>query len=378
MVNKPHVLVVDDSFSVRMDLRAALSTAGFMVTACGTKEAALRALKVSPFNLAILDVVLPDGSGIDILKEIKHTPELQSIRVFMLSSETEVNARIHGLRLGADLYVGKPYDRGYVARSARELFKMSDYSGAPTSRRSLSNKNILIVDDSPTFLAALAAALRTDGHQVVMADSGQDALALAEMERFDCVLVDLVMPGLDGLQTAARLRTLPRLAEVPIALMTSRPQHGLAEQAAAAGIDGVLTKGSDLSLMVKALRELLLKKHPTSTTGEQNISVTTPAEGISKAYAGTLYNQVLALTGLSPLVSKSVIDRALHRVGAMPAGLTILELRQAIPHIAEALRTFLPPTELDMRLTDIGRLCESPALPSLSTPRTTRLPSHLP
>src|SRR5262249_47905459 len=144
----------------------------------------------------------------DLLKEIKQTPELQSIHVFMLSSENEVNSRINGLRLGADLYVGKPYDRGYVARAARELFKMSDYSGAPTSRRSLSNKNILIVDDSPTFLAALADALRTDGHQVVMADSGQDALALAELERFDCVLIDLVMPGLDGMQTGAQLRAL--------------------------------------------------------------------------------------------------------------------------------------------------------------------------
>jgi DNA-binding response OmpR family regulator len=375
---KPRVLVVDDSFSVRMDLRAALSTAGFTVTACGTKEGALRALKLSPFNLAILDINLPDGSGIDILQEIKQTTELQSIRVFMLSSEDEVNSRIRGLRLGADLYVGKPYDKGYVARAARDLFKMSDYSGAPTSRRSLSNKNVLIVDDSPTFLSALASALRTDGHQVVMADSGQDALALVEVERFDCVLVDLVMPGMDGMQTCTQLRAMPRLAQVPIALMTSKPHHSLSAQAAAAGIDDVLSKGGDLALMSKALRELLLRKTQQQGSADKTVRSAGIAERLAGGYTGTLYSQVIPLTGLSPLVSKSVVDRALQRVGVIPAGLTHPELRQALPHIAEALRTFLAPAELERRVADITQLCDNASLPTLSTTRRVRIPSQAP
>ena len=194
MSSKPRVLVVDDSLTVRMDLRAALSTAGFAVSACSTKEEALRTLRSQAFDLAILDVALPDGNGIDLLKEIKLTPELRTLRVFMLSTEGEVRSRIRGLLQGADLYVGKPYDRGYVANKARALFKLSDRSGPPASRRALSNKNILIVDDCPKFAKALAAELRQRGNQVTLADTGEDALALLSIERFDCVFLDLIMP----------------------------------------------------------------------------------------------------------------------------------------------------------------------------------------
>ena len=197
---KPRVLLVDDSMTVRMDLRAALTTAGFSVTSCSTKAAAVEALKVQAFDLALLDVVLPDGSGIDLLAEIKQTPELRTIRVFMLSTADEVRVRLQGLRLGADLYVGKPYDREHLVREARQLFKMSSHSGPPTARRSWSHRKLLLVDDNPTFLKALASVLRQEGSQVVVATSGEDALALLEMERFDGILVDRIMPGLDGIE----------------------------------------------------------------------------------------------------------------------------------------------------------------------------------
>lgn len=271
MGTKRHVLVVDDSLTVRMDLRAALSNAGFAVTACSTKESGLQALEASSFDLAILDILLPDGSGIDILQHIKQNPALRAMHVFMLSTEAEVQSRLAGLRLGADQYVGKPYDRGYLARAARTLFKMADYAGPPTSRRSLSNKKILLVDDSPTFLHALSAVLRQEGHQIVAAYSGADALALLELERFDCVVLDLVMPGVDGLQTCRRLRELPQMLDVPIALMTATPDASLKAEAVSAGADDVLLKPTNLALMAEELRALLIKKqrhaHPADESG---------------------------------------------------------------------------------------------------------------
>ena len=130
-----HVLVVDDSLTVRMDLRAALTAAGFMIKTCSTIEAARSELSTHAFDLVFLDILLPDGSGIDLLKQIKETPELRSIRVIMLSTEAEVRSRIQGLRLGADHYVGKPYDRAKVVRVARELFLLPDASGASPVRR---------------------------------------------------------------------------------------------------------------------------------------------------------------------------------------------------------------------------------------------------
>ncbi|MFO0572564.1 MAG: response regulator [Polyangia bacterium] len=354
---KPRVLVVDDSITVRMDLRAALATAGFVVTTCATKEAALGALKVQPFDLAILDILLPDGSGIDLLMEIKQSPELRSIRVFMLSTEAEVRSRILGLRMGADLYVGKPYDRGYLARTAREMFKMSDYSGPPTSRRSLSNRKLLIVDDSPTFREALATVLRQDGNQVVVATCGEDALALAAIERFDGILVDLVMPGLDGIETCRRLRAMPGAEHIPLALMTSSVQAYAEAEATAAGADEVLLKPVNLGQMSERLRALFVKKlqaHPQVIV--DLASRRTPKDGASATKGSPLYKQIVAASGLSELMSKSVIDRALQRIGSTPDTVEAADLQRALPHIRDVLRTFLPHGEALRRMADIAAL----------------------
>jgi DNA-binding response OmpR family regulator len=369
---KPRVLVVDDSITVRMDLRAALSTAGFAVTSCGSKESALAALRVEPFELVILDILLPDGSGIDVLKEIKKTPEFGSIRVFMLSTEAEVRDRILGLKLGADLYVGKPYDRGYVARMARELLKMSDYAGPPTSRRSTSNRKILVVDDNPTFLKALALTLRADGNQIVTASSGDDALALLSVERFDAVLIDLIMPVIDGMETCRRLRLLPGLSQLPVALMTASTPPLPEAEAAAAGADEILDKPQNLSVMNERLRALILKKQPPVVPDEpSNPPVSSASMERALTAAGSpLYQQVIASSGLSELMARSVIDRSLHRIGVSRETLGQEDLARALPYIREALRTFLPHSETTERIAALARLAGSTA--KEPTPRPAR------
>ncbi len=132
---KPQVLVVDDSLTIRMDLRAALGAAGFLVTACETKALAQKVLESRPFSLVVLDVLLPDGDGIDLLKQIRNSLQLSRVPVILLSTEAEVKDRILGLTFGADEYVGKPYDTGYLVQRAREL--MSRYGSVPRRRRTL-------------------------------------------------------------------------------------------------------------------------------------------------------------------------------------------------------------------------------------------------
>lgn len=359
---KPRVLVVDDSITVRMDLRAALSTAGFSVSTCGTRDAALAALRTQALDLAILDIVLPDGSGIDVLTAIKQTPELRSIRVFMLSSQADVEARLLGLKLGADLYVGKPYDRGYVARAAREMFKMADHAGPPTSRRSLSHRKILLVDDSPTFVEALAIALRQDGNQIVTASSGEDALALLLVERFDCVLIDQVMPGLDGLETCMRLRAIPSMARVPVALMTASPGVLPITEVLAVGADELFDKNTDLEALRHQLRGLFVRKRQATPPNEElprphPEPSRAPAAGPAESSTGAaLYQSVVSASGLSALMAKTIIGRALSRVGVTQDTLESASLLRALPHIRESLLTFMSPRETMQRVDAIAAL----------------------
>ncbi len=101
------VLIVDDSLTVRMDLAEAFEAAGFRALPCATAADARRALRDEPVKLVILDVRLPDGDGIDLLKEIRASAAGAEMPILMLSSEAEVKDRIRGLRTGADEVPGQ-------------------------------------------------------------------------------------------------------------------------------------------------------------------------------------------------------------------------------------------------------------------------------
>ena len=137
---KPRILIVDDSLTVRMDLGEAFEVAGFTNTLCSTLSEARGALVKGSFDLIILDVLLPDGDGIEFLQEIRTTSSTAGTPVMLLSSEAEVRDRVRGLNTGADEYVGKPYDQSYVVARARELLRKREPANeSPKSKTVLSS-----------------------------------------------------------------------------------------------------------------------------------------------------------------------------------------------------------------------------------------------
>ena len=257
---RTRAIIVDDSLTVRMDLRAALSKAGFLVVACSTKAMAWTTLKGGGFHLAVLDIQLPDGNGIDLLNKIKSDPELAAIPIILLTTETEVASRLQGLASGADRYIGKPYDRDSLVRVAQELCLMSEVASAPGSRRDQLGKKILIVDDSPTFAQAAAQQLRRDRHEVVLARSGEEALALLAVEAFSCILLDLTLPGMSGLETCRQLRQLPSCRDVLVLAVTASDVPSLRADIMLAGFDDVALKTPTLELLQVRVRSLLFAR----------------------------------------------------------------------------------------------------------------------
>jgi two-component system, NtrC family, sensor kinase len=156
------VLIVDDSLTVRMDLLELLEAAGMQAQASATIASAMEALAQDEFALVILDVLLPDGDGIELLKEIRAMPSAANTAVMVLSGETEIRDRIRGLTTGADEYVGKPYEPVYLVARVRELIR--DANGCTTSVQ----QTILLIDDSVTFREALKDVLERVGYRVLV------------------------------------------------------------------------------------------------------------------------------------------------------------------------------------------------------------------
>jgi two-component system NtrC family sensor kinase len=250
---KPQVLIVDDSLTVRMDLGETFELAGFASTLCSTIAEARDALSSQSFALILLDVHLPDADGIEFLREIKDSVATAKISVILLSAEAEVEDRIRGLKTGADEYVGKPYDDAYVIARARELLRKQLEPEGDESR----SRTVLIIDDSPTFREELRSALESAGYRVVSAGTGEDGLQVAVNERPAAIVVDGVLPGIDGATVIRRIRADAAMRRTPCILLTASEERSGEIIALDAGADDYVRKEENTEIILARLSAIL-------------------------------------------------------------------------------------------------------------------------
>jgi DNA-binding response OmpR family regulator len=354
---KPKVLIVDDSATVRADLRGVLTTAGFSTLLCGGLVGARKALAEERFDLVILDVFLQDGDGVDLLMEMRGEERTAHVPVLLLSSEAAVGARLRGLSGGASDYMGKPYDPAFVVKRAREL--MSVQPATPDAEPKLvaaaRRRRVLVVDDSATFLHAVVEELRKDGHDLIAASSAEEALPVLKAQQVDCILMDLVLPGMDGISAARFIRADPRMATVPLLMFTARFESQKMAEALAVGVDAFCPKASDLALLRAQVRNLLRRR---ATEAEPHAEPPPPAAPKPKGSGNSLLEQLAARSGLSAVIASSTIARACRRAGVDPEHLDARTLARALPFIRDALRVFLTEHETRRRMQDIEALAQ--------------------
>jgi len=249
------VLIVDDSLTVRMDLAEAFEAADFRALLCASAKEARAALGREAIALVILDVLLPDADGVALLKEIRTSPATSALPVVMLSTEAEVKDRIRGLQTGADDYVGKPYDASYVVSRGRELVQRRR---GPLAEEPAT---ILVVDDSTTFREALRHALERSGYSVVTASTGEEGLRVAADRRPAAIIVDGVMPGIDGITVVRKIRLDAALRGTPCLLLTGSEDLGAELRALDAGADAFARKEGDLDVILARLAATLRAAH---------------------------------------------------------------------------------------------------------------------
>jgi DNA-binding response OmpR family regulator len=254
------ILIVDDSLTVRMDLSEAFTGAGFDSLPCGSVAEAKEILARERVDVAILDVVLPDGDGIELLDEIRRLTSDRHVVVLMLSSEVEVRDRVRGLTKGADEYVGKPYDKGYVVARSRELLLQQ--------KKASGDRPILLIDDSARFRGLLKSALEEDGYRVSIASSGEEGLRLAALERPNAIIVDGVLPGMDGSAVIRHVRLDAALRRVVCLLLTDSNEMDAELRALDSGADAFVSKREDAAVILAKLRAVLRMASDTRSDDE--------------------------------------------------------------------------------------------------------------
>jgi CheY-like chemotaxis protein len=223
----PTVLVIDDDSDARDLMRRFLAREGFdTLTAADAAEGLRLARQFKP-TLITLDLVMPRKDGWAVLKELKADPALAAIPVVMLSILDEQEK---GFALGAADYLTKPFDRERLRKVLQAHRK-----GGPATR-------VLVVEDDNATRALLRDMLEREGCKVDLAENGLIALERSDKAKPDIILLDLLMPTMDGFEFLATLRAKPGGSEIPIVVLTAKDLSDAERERLAGAVKAVLRK----------------------------------------------------------------------------------------------------------------------------------------
>ncbi len=237
------ILVVDDDPDSRELLRRTLEGEGFAVVTAETGEEGLeKAREIKP-SLITLDVLMPSMDGWSVLQEVKADPSLEHIPVMMISIAGDKEL---GYTLGAVECLTKPVDRDKLKHLARQ------YAG-PTG-----GGHALVVDDDEGIRSLFQRALEDDGWTVAEAENGSAALIEVEKRRPDLILLDLMMPVMDGFEFVLHYRKLEGCRKTPIIVVTAKDLESGERETLLGGVERIVEKGAlTKQELLKQVRELV-------------------------------------------------------------------------------------------------------------------------
>jgi signal transduction histidine kinase/CheY-like chemotaxis protein len=236
------VLVIDDDPIVLDLMTAFLVREGYSVTVANNGLDGLRCAREKRPDVITLDIAMPGMDGWSVLSALKSDVDLSEIPVIVL---TMVEDRNLGYTLGATDYLLKPIDRDRLSATLRKYSSLRD------------KEPILVVEDDESTRQLLCALLSRDGWAVETAENGKVALQKATQSRPGLVLLDLMMPEMDGFSFVDEFRRLPATGAVPIVVLTAKDLTAEDRRRLNGNVASIMVKGEGTEVVLKKVREML-------------------------------------------------------------------------------------------------------------------------
>jgi len=260
------LLVVEDNDVERQSIVELIGNGDVKTTAVATGAEALAALESQTFDCIVLDLGLADMSGFELLEKMKESPRLSHIPVIVYTGRELSKKQETELRRLAETIIIKDVKSPDRLLDETALFLHRVESSLPVEKRklleqlhqhdpTLAGRRALVVDDDIRNIFALTSVLEQHDVEVFYAENGRDGLKMLEDARdVDVVLMDVMMPEMDGYEAMRRIREKKSTRELPIIALTAKAMKGDREKCIEAGASDYITKPVDTEQLVSLLR----------------------------------------------------------------------------------------------------------------------------
>ncbi|OYT92981.1 MAG: hypothetical protein CFE43_05575 [Burkholderiales bacterium PBB3] len=376
------VVIVDDNAVNRLVLTRTLQATGIITHDFASGSEALawmarpRAAQEPVCDAVLLDAQMPELSGFEVAVLLRELPGCDRLPLVMLSSAGMRGDAQRAREAGIVAYLSKPIAREDLMQALSQVLNLQDrLPQALITRHSVMEDrvamDVLLVEDNLINQRLAVTLLQRWGHKVTVAENGQLALDCLAVATFDVILMDMMMPVMDGLEATRRIRALETSGRTPIVAMTANAMESDRDRCFAAGMDDYISK----PINARELQTLLERFLPSNTTRSLNLDRVDPGlqqegEGISDfdygAALGSVDQEILQIIAApfcaqwpqdrskimeSQEADMPMVERTVHALkgilsmfGAQPASALAmrLELCAKAGDVAQ-LRSLLPP-----------------------------------
>ncbi len=265
-LRRRRLLVVEDNLAEQLSIRELLGHDDIEVSVAADGAEALAAISQNTYDCVVLDLRLPDMTGFEVLERLRDTPSASDLPVVVFTGKElspEEDARLHSL---ARSVVVKGVESPERLLDETALFLHRVVSELPAEKQSmldrlhhsddaLIGKKVLVVDDDVRNIFALSSVLERRGMEVLTAGTGREAIATLESTPdLAIVLMDIMMPEMDGYETMQVIRQNPAFRRLPIIALTAKAMKGDREKCLEAGASEYLAKPVNTEQLLSALR----------------------------------------------------------------------------------------------------------------------------
>jgi CheY-like chemotaxis protein len=265
------LLVVEDDEAARRSIVELIGAGDVHTTTVASGEAALEALQAGPYDCMVLDLGLPDMTGFQLITRVKGEIGLRKLPTIVYTGKQLSKREEAELGRLAESVVIKDAQSPERLLDETALFLHRVTANLPESKRrmleqlhrtdpALTGRTVLIVDDDVRNIFALTTFLERSEMKVVYAESGREGIVrLQEMPEVDAVLMDVMMPEMDGYETMQAIRQMPRFRHLPIIAVTAKAMKGDREKCMEAGASDYIAKPVDMDQLLSLLRVWLYR-----------------------------------------------------------------------------------------------------------------------